>query len=167
VDDEFNGGEVNVLGIEAMWAADVPVTGALALPIRTSYTLNHSEFQTGFSSDNPLWGTVEPGYEVPYMPRHQLAVQAGARGARWEIAAAGRWTSSMRDIAGSGEPAPQERIDDTLVFDLAGHVGFGRWGKLYATVDNLLDEATIVSRRPFGARPGKPRLAIIGYKNTF
>jgi hypothetical protein len=33
--------------------------------------------------------------------------------------------------------------------------------------DNLTDETVIVSRRPFGARPGKPRQATMGIKFTF
>lgn len=39
--------------------------------------------------------------------------------------------------------------------------------KVYGKIDNITDEQVIVSRRPFGARPGKPRQAIIGVKYSF
>jgi Fe(3+) dicitrate transport protein len=110
---------------------------------------------------------VEVGDELPYLPRHQLAVTAGVRGGRFEVSAATRHTSPMRDVAGQGEVAEAERTEAVHVLDLAGSVDFERWGKVYATVDNVLDRAAVVSRRPFGARPGVPRLVIIGYKQTF
>ncbi len=53
------------------------------------------------------------------------------------------------------------------VIDVAGHLDFGRWGKAYVSIDNLLDRAHVVSRRPYGVRPGVPRLIILGYKNSF
>ena len=48
-----------------------------------------------------------------------------------------------------------------------GATRFGRLGNVYLTVDNILDQAHVVSRRPYGVRPGKPRLAILGYKYQF
>ena len=85
----------------------------------------------------------------------------------WEISVAGRYTSAMRDVAGDGDPEAGERTDAATVLDAAASYRLGRWGKGYITVSNLLDDAHIVSRRPFGARPGKPRFFTVGYKNTF
>jgi Fe(3+) dicitrate transport protein len=39
--------------------------------------------------------------------------------------------------------------------------------ELYLNGDNLFDDRTIVSLRPFGARPGKPRSYTMGVKARF
>ncbi|MCG8424731.1 MAG: TonB-dependent receptor [Proteobacteria bacterium] len=167
IGDEFNGGAVHVLGLEALAAAEIPARRWLQLPVKLSYTFTRSRFDSDFTSANPLWGTVSAGDQMPYVPEHQLSVQAGARGPRWDAAVSARFVSSMRDVAGSGDIALGRRIDGAWVLDLAANYALGRWGTAYLVVDNLLDRATIVSRRPFGARPGKPRTAVLGYKNRF
>ena len=104
---------------------------------------------------------------MAYLPPHQLSLQAGIGGDSWELGAAGTYTAAMRDVAGQGEVDPYERTDSSMVIDLAAHYQLGPWGKLYGTVNNILNQAHIVSRRPYGARPGVPRLFIVGYKNEF
>jgi Fe(3+) dicitrate transport protein len=170
---EFNGGAVHVYGVEAQATAEVALPRRLRMPLKASYTLNRSRFQSDLMSTNPQWGEVLAGDELPYMPVHQLSVHAGvggagaAAGSSWEVAVAGRYSSAMRDTAGQGLAAPGERTDATVVLDVAANYDLGGWGKAYVTVDNVLDEAHIVSRRPYGARPGKPRLVTVGYKNRF
>lgn len=167
VDDEFNAGGVTVWGVEALGQAEVPLGRGMRVPLKLTYTLTQGSFDSSFSSDNPQWGRVEAGDELPYVPEHQLSVQAGLAGASWEVALAGRYSSPMRDVPGSGEPEPGEATDAALVLDLAASYGFGRWGAVYVTLDNMLDDAHVVARRPVGARPGKPRMLVVGYKNTF
>jgi Fe(3+) dicitrate transport protein len=166
LDREFNGGRVFIYGAEAS-AGAVVALGALTFPASLTYTFTRSEFRTAFRSGNPEWGDVEVGDALPYLPEHQLALSAGVRGGRFELSAATRFTSAMRDVAGQGEVPESERTDALHVFDLAGSVDFDRWGKLYTTIDNVLDSAAVVSRRPFGARPGVPRIVVVGYKQTF
>jgi Fe(3+) dicitrate transport protein len=166
LDREFNGGEVHIYGVEARAGLKLRVAG-LTFPAGASYTLSASSFRTAFQSGNPEWGDVQVGDELPYLPEHQLTVNAGVRGERWELAASTRHTSAMRDVAGQGEVAAADRTEAAHVLDLAASVDFARWGKVYATVDNVLDHAAIVSRRPYGARPGVPRLFVVGYKQTF
>jgi Fe(3+) dicitrate transport protein len=166
LDMEYNGGRVHVAGAEAR-AAVTPRAGQWQFPASLTYTYSWSSFRSAFRSSNPEWGDIEIGDRLPYLPEHQLAVTAGVRRGVWELAAATRFTSAMRDVAGQGEVAPEDRTEGVHVVDLAGSVELPRWGKLYLTVDNLLDSASIVSRRPFGARPGVPRLVVVGYRQTF
>jgi Fe(3+) dicitrate transport protein len=171
VDTEFNGGDARVIGVESHADAHVDL-GPVVLPLRATYTFNHSRFLSSFSSSNPQWGDVEEGFEIPYLPSHRLSLGVGVGGSplpghAWEISVAGRYTSAMRDVAGEGEIPGDERTDAITVIDAAASYAFGAWGKSYVTVSNVLDEAHIVSRRPFGARPGKPRFVIVGYKNSF
>ena len=167
VEDEFDGGDVLVWGAEAAARGELPAGASLSFPLAASYTFTRSSFRTAFVSENPEWGTVEVGDELPYVPRHQLAGEAAVRTRWFELAFAVRHMSSMRDVAGAGEPLAGESTEALTVVDAAAHGFFGRWGQGYLTVDNLADQAAIVARRPFGARPGKPRTIVVGYKNRF
>lgn len=167
VEDEFDGGDVLVWGAEAAARGEVPTGGPLSFPLAGSYTYTRSSFRTAFVSENPEWGSVEIGDELPYVPRHQLAAEAAVRQERFEVAFAVRHLTSMRDVAGTGEPLPGDSTDSLTIVDAAAHLFLGRLGEAYLTIDNVVDEAAIVARRPYGARPGKPRTAIIGYKNRF
>jgi Fe(3+) dicitrate transport protein len=168
--DEFDGGRVHVWGLEAQAAADVPLGGRLRAPVQAAYTLTRSSFQTAFTSDFAGWGDVMVGDELPYQPVHQLSAAASlapAHGDRWEIGGGARYHGAMRDAAGQGEIPAAERTDALVTIDLHAHWRPRRWAELYATCDNLLDDQTIVSRRPFGARPNAPRTVIVGYKARF
>jgi Fe(3+) dicitrate transport protein len=164
--DEFNGGSVHSYGVEVGTTGEL-AAGPVRFPLGLGYTFQRSVFQEAFSSANPQWGDVEPGDELPYLPAHQVHVSAGVRARSWELAAAGRYSSSMRDVAGQGAADDIERTESTVVIDLVARYRAARYGELYVTVDNALDEAHITSRRPFGARPGVPRLVVLGYKNQF
>jgi Fe(3+) dicitrate transport protein len=167
VEDEFDGGRVHILGAEASARGEIALGGALWLPLAASYTYSMSSFRTAFVSANPEWGTVEVGDELAYLPRHQLAAELAVRGTHWETAIGMRHTSSMRDVAGTGEMEEASSTDAVTTFDLAAHLFFGSWGAAYVTVDNLSDQAQAVARRPYGVRPGKPRTAILGYRKAF
>jgi Fe(3+) dicitrate transport protein len=39
--------------------------------------------------------------------------------------------------------------------------------ELFARIENLLDEEYLVSRRPAGARPGRPQTALMGVRVNF
>jgi Fe(3+) dicitrate transport protein len=167
---EFNGYGALVGGVEAMATGELRLSklaAGLSAPLTASYTFNRTRFKESFSSENPQWGDVEKGDELPYLARHNFAVEAGLRKGKYEIASAVRYLSEMRDVAGQGPIAEEERIGANVVIDLSLHAQFGRWGHLYGTVDNVLGTRYVVSRRPMGLRPGKPRIVILGYKNTF
>lgn len=163
---DFSGGEVDAYGLEAL-AASEPVIGAgLRAPLRLSYTLQRSIFQSSFTSGNPQWGDVRRGDEMPYLPKHQLMLQAGVSAPEsWELLVSGRYVSAMRDVPGQPEDQrPSLWTDRTTVVDIAASYTLPRWGKLYLTVNNLLDEVHVAARRPYGARPGVPRQVVLGIK---
>lgn len=166
-DTEFDGGRVHVHGLEAAARAEPGVGGWLWFPLSAAYTFTRSEFRTRFESDNPQWGEVEPGFELPYLPRHQISMTAAARTRLFELAASARHVGAMRDRSGAGPRDPAASTESATVFDLASHLFLGRWGEAYLTVQNVADEAHVAARRPFGARPGAPRILILGYKASF
>jgi Fe(3+) dicitrate transport protein len=164
--DEFNGGRVQVWGAEAQAASELPLPRGFRLPAQATYTLTSSSFQSSFESDFASWGDVEIGDELPYLPRHRLALSAGLGRDRWEVTTAASWQSAARDVAGAGAIPDLERIDPLLLLGAAAHVRLD-WAELYSTVENLLDEQAILSRRPYGARPNAPRRIVVGVKARF
>ena len=73
----------------------------------------------------------------------------------------------MRNTAGQGIIKGTDRIEENLVVDLAGSVRIIEGGHVYFTIKNLTQSKYMVSRRPFGARPGRPFQAQIGFKMLF
>jgi Fe(3+) dicitrate transport protein len=163
---EFSGGSVHSYGAEVEASVEIPVVGTVIVPMRVAYTLQQSIFQDSFVSSNPQWGIVEPGYHMPYIPEHQVYASIGLRGENWGVEGYGHYTSKMRDIASIADDlgAPTEA---TRVFHGAAHYRVEGWGQLYTSVENIVNEPYIVSRRPMGARPGVPRRIVLGYKNEF
>jgi len=168
--NEFNGKGAIVAGIETFAGGEIGLGAlwkGLSVPLKVSYTVNHSSFDQDFDSDNPQWGEVKKGDELPYFAKHQLGVHGGLRTERYEFASSFRYVGQMRDVAGQGAIPDSERVDGYAVIDVAFHLRFGALGHIYTTLDNVLGTRYAVSRRPIGLRPGKPRLLIVGYKKRW
>jgi Fe(3+) dicitrate transport protein len=60
-----------------------------------------------------------------------------------------------------------DRTGDLFVLDLISRYRVTPEGTVYLKVENLLDEQSIVSRTPDGARPNKPLTASVGLQWTF
>ena len=73
----------------------------------------------------------------------------------------------MRDVAGSGSIPDKELIAAHTIVDANAFYHVSKHGRIYITGDNLLARKYMVSRRPFGARPGKPLQVNLGYKHQF
>jgi len=85
--DQFNGGNVNVYGIEFELRYDLLASAktSLSLPVGITYTLTEGEFQNSFDSEFGGWGTVEEGDELPYLPEHQLALLVGLESGKFSV----------------------------------------------------------------------------------
>ena len=167
--EEYNGGKVYVWGAEAQVGAELPVwkKHKLMVPVAVAYTLTGSSFQHSFTSSFAGWGMVEEGDELPYLPKHQLAVSSSLKTPRFELGASARYQSVSRDVAGQGEIEAGLRAASLFTIDLNLHARLHAFAELYATCSNLLDEQVIISRRPYGARPNPPRMFALGYKARF
>jgi Fe(3+) dicitrate transport protein len=164
---QFDGGDAHVYGVETVAGTRSPGFWGVHVDVEISYTLTLSEFQTDFDSTNPLWGDVQAGDALPYVPVHQGAFVFGIDGGRWNLATTTTFTGEQRDVAGSGDVADVDRIPARTIVDLAAHWWFTDANKAYLKIDNLTDQQYIASKRPFGARPGKPLQVFVGYEHRF
>ncbi|WP_235879606.1 TonB-dependent receptor family protein [Polyangium aurulentum] len=167
LDQQSDGGAARVLGVEAYAESELKVRENLAIPGRFSYTFTDARFSTDFQSADPIFGNVRAGDELPYVPRHQLSASVGVEMPRWGANLSGTYVSAMRESAGQGEPAPGTATDAYFLLDASVNVRVLRWLSVYGLGRNLLDDAYIASRRPYGARPGAPRWLMIGAKADF
>ena len=163
LDQQFDAGKARIYGLEAYLQSE-PAIGPVRFPLAAAYTLTLTEFQNSFDSEDPVFGSVKKGDEIPYVPRHQingmLAVEYGPASAYGNAT----YIAGTREQAGS---APLDQViatDDQFVVDLGARYRVLRWLDLYGNVRNVFNELDLVSRRPFGARPNAPRMIQIGVK---
>lgn len=164
--DVFNGGAVEVAGIEA--AADLDVgrlTGlGFGVPVQLAWTWTQAEFRTGFESDFEPWGTVEPGDELPYLPEQQFSASAGIARGPWDGRVVLQASSAMRTVAGRGPIPADEGTDAFGVWSAQLRYAVSPWAQIQVGVENLADASYVVARRPAGARPGLPRTLMAGIR---
>ena len=167
LDQQINAGSVDIQGLEAAWSHSWVVANGWTLPMGLSYTFTDTEFQDSFTSANPQFGTVQAGFELPYVPQHRAHARLGLEATRWSLNLSATHQSQMRDVAGSGPIVDGQDTDAFTVLDLAASWEATPALQVQGRISNLLDEAYIVSRRPFGARPGLPLTAQVGLTYTF
>ncbi len=159
IGDTDNAGEVDVYGLEVVASTDLAEAfnsdAGLSFPLAVTYTYTGTEFQTSVDSD--IFGDITVGDEVPYVPNHQFYVSAGVNGERWGVTADLNYVAETRGLPGQGVIPVLELIDARTIIDLAAHYEIKEGVRLRLKVENLLDNEYVASRRPYGARPGKPR----------
>ena len=110
---------------------------------------------------------MDPGDELPFVPRHAASATVAFETPRAALAVAGSYISAMRERAGQGPATPAEPFTDpSLIFDVTARVSVTQSGLFYVNVRNLLNDADIAARLPFGARPVAPRWVQVGLKWT-
>jgi Fe(3+) dicitrate transport protein len=168
LDRQFNAGRARTYGLEAFAEHRIPLpVQGLEIPVNAAYTLTYSEFLRTFQSDDPIFGNVRPGDQMPYVPRHQANVSVGLEHQRAGGSVSMTYVSAMREIAGSLPLASTIATDDQVVFDASAYFEPIPHVRLYLNGRNLFDERYLVARRPYGARPNAPRWIQVGVKVSF
>jgi len=167
--DAFNGGEVEVQGLEALLDYDFGrAAGSASVPVRLVYTYTSAEFGSSFETSFADWSPeVERGDELPYIPEHQLTASAGYQAGRWATFLSLSYTAETRTRPGQGAIEPGTEIDERLLADLSFDFYLRDELKLFAQVRNLTDETYLVARRPAGTRPGLPQSVLVGINWNF
>ncbi|TMP41331.1 TonB-dependent receptor [Pseudoalteromonas citrea] len=166
-EETFSGGEVDVYGLEAQLSQSYPLNLHLEIPYSFVYTYTESEFKSDFDSVFPQWGTVQKGDSLPYLPTHQASFTIGLSSADWRITTAVKYVGDMEEVAGDGAVLSGFQTPSNITVDLSASYDINNYGRIYVKVDNVLDDTEIVSRRPYGARPSKPRQISAGFKYQF
>ena len=109
--------------------------------------------------------------KVTFAPENVAAVRAGLRdGDLWDAYVNVSYvdeTCSDNTCDRSGTDNIFRKTDDYTLVDLSGSYALNPSSRVYAKVDNVLDDQEIVSRSPHGARPNLPRTAYVGISVDF
>jgi Fe(3+) dicitrate transport protein len=167
LDRQYNGGRAAIWGFELYGQNAWQPFAGVTLPVSVAYSFTRTRLATGFVSEDPQLGTVEPGDELPYVPHHQAALNAAMETARFGLLAAVSYTSRMREEAGQGPYPTDFTTDPALVIEAGARAFVARSTEVYLHVRNLINARDITSRRPFGARPISPRWLQMGLKSSF
>jgi Fe(3+) dicitrate transport protein len=166
LDRQFEAGHARIYGLEA-FAEDMLSFPGFQVPLSASYTLTLTEFLQTFTSQDPIFGEVEAGDEMPYVPRHEARGSLGIELERAGGYVAATYVGRMREQSGAGPIDLALHTDAQLTLDVGLHYVLVPGLRLYAQARNLLDEAYIASRRPYGARPNPPRWVQLGAQLEF
>lgn len=179
VGKQFNAGTVWIYGLEASARQELVLPAAIRVALDARYTLTLSEFRNDIRAGNPQFEEVLTGDRLPYVPEHQLNLTARAAvpvgPVLTSLTLSYTFVDRMRDFA-SREEVGERRLTRILtdsafteaqhVVDLSLQADVGP-NRIYLRIDNLFDQVYVASRRPFGARPGRPFTAQIGYTHRF
>lgn len=165
--EEFNAGNVETVGVEASSQYSYRFSNGWEIPLSLTYTYTDAKFKSSFESDFSQWGHISKGDELPYVPKHQGALQTGLRSEVWSFAIALKYVGVMKEASGSGVPLSGEETESLTTLDTSFEYYFQENVNLQLIVENITDEQLIVSRRPFGARPNAPRTLKAGITYRF
>lgn len=173
-DLEFNAGAVDIYGLEASFNDSYEVNKKYSVPLSIVYTHTQSEFKETFYSDFEQWGFVNAGDTVPYLAENMLTISIGLAAGDWQVSMLMNYTDEMPESAQTALTGDVRdstlaglSTDSVTVVDMSGSYELNSDSQIYVKLDNIFDSTDIVSRRPFGARPSKPRQAFVGYKYRF
>ncbi|MEL6759220.1 MAG: TonB-dependent receptor [Myxococcota bacterium] len=165
VDTQSSAGSVDVYGAELSARFNVAFGEKLTLGGGAAYTWTDSEFQDSFESSDPLLGSVDPGESLPYIPEHQASADLSLQIDRLGLNVAASYVGEMRETADEDDPLLGAlRTEEQFIVDVGAEFSLASSTTIYARIDNVFDQQSIVSRRPLGARPGRPFTAFAGLR---
>jgi len=153
INRQFNGGAARILGVEALASFSVPLPGEVELTPQATYTFTSARFLSDFTSANPLWGAVRAGDSLPYVPMHQAAGRLLFQRQALSLSVGVEVNGAVLEEAGDGTAQPV--VPTRVLLDASASYQFGPV-TLYVQGNNLTNQAALVARRPFGARPLAP-----------
>ena len=160
VGEEFNGGNVEIGGIEFNAQLQKPLGNSLEFNSQVSFTYTESAFQKSFYSKFSQWELVKKGDELPYIPKYAGRFQVGVGNANWSVDAAVKYQHEMREIPGFDDLIPGQQTESLATLDLSFLWAASENIDYKFMIRNATNESAIVSHRPFGARPNLPRMLL-------
>ena len=167
IGDQYNGGEVDVKGLEFSLAYNFNNDGDIHFPVKLAYTYTSAEFANKFESDFDPWGDVVEGDKLPYLPENMLFASAGIKADSWELTLAARYTDEVRTVAGQGEIAEENLIEAKTIVDLSGRYFISDVQEVYLTAENLFDTEYVTTKIHGSNFAGKPMTVTVGYSYKF
>jgi Fe(3+) dicitrate transport protein len=164
----FNGGAVEVSGLEFLARSELGSGKSWSFPFSLAYTWTQSQFMSSFKTSFEDWAPeVQRGDHLPYLPEHQGTLSLGLCRGPFSATLSLHASGAMRSSAGQGPMLNEESLPGHEVLDLGASWQLPRSIQLQLQLRNLSDESYAVARRPSGLRPGMPRTLLLGLSTKF
>ena len=160
--DPFNAGEALVNGLEILVSSDLLENKNIKIPFSLSYTFTNATFLSDFGSTQDIWGAVNNGDRIPYIPKHHLSSSISLQTDKFELNLNANYNGKFSTIADGSVNIPAYFIlDASMTYRLSETL------TLKSRILNMLDESYAVSRAPAGLRPGHPFGVYAGFDIRF
>ena len=162
---EFNGGKAHIYGLEGRMDTEYRFS-SFHIPIQFNYTQTIARFRQKYQSENREWGlgTIQKGDPLPYIPRDKLSFTVGLKRKAFSTFVTYNRQGLVYD---QSVQKGRQTIPAHTVIDWSAHYRYSKRGTIFTGIDNLLANQYLVSLRPYGARPGRPRSFKLGMKYVF
>ena len=173
LDENF--GEVDTYGLEFALQYDAGLANnwGISNPSYLSVTYTNAEQKNDSTSTDAesIFSYGKAGNAVPYIPELTLSLGTGIESKKWGAFISGNYVSETytsannvaNQINGAGDPdARYGKTDSYFTTDLTAFYRINDTVKLFGGVQNLFDEAYVVSRQPDGARGSLPQFVYAG-----
>lgn len=154
-------------GVELSASATHELADSIRLEADIVYTYTESSFRTSFLSGFSQWSLVQEGDALPYLPTHRAQLRLGLADGAWELAAALKFQSPMREEPGVDAVESGLHADALTTLDITGTRQLRESTRAQVIVGNVTNEVAIVAHRPYGARPNRPRWITLRLQQSF
>ena len=175
-----NFGEVDSRGVELGMNFDAGEAFGWGFrnPYFLSFTYTNTEQLNDAASTDAesIFSFGKKGNKLPYIPEYALSFGSGLHFNKWGMDVTASYVSETFTSAnnteyqlnGLGQPDSRfGKTDEYVVADIAAYYQFTKSIKILGGVQNLADEEYLVSRQPYGPRPGMPIFAYGGFELDF
>ena len=165
LDREFNGGKAYIYGLEGHIGKEF-YFGSFDVPVDINYTRTITRFRERVHSFNREWGigVIRKGDPLPYIPEDKISLSVGMVTNKFSSFLNCNWQGHLHDQT---VREGRQVVPARTIMDWSAKYKYSKRSEIFFKIDNLLGGRHVVSLRPFGARPGKPRSFNLGLKHVF
>lgn len=159
----FTTGEAVVSGLEVQ-AGKVITRKDYSIPVNLAYTYTEAEI-----SDDNVTNGFRDGDILADIPENTFSLRVGLEAPNgWNNYAVAKYIDEMCVNVGCNRTNGSfSETESLFVVDFISRYDMNPNTVVFLKVDNVLDEQSIISRAPDGARPNKPRTAYVGLEYNF
>ena len=160
----FVTGAAKISGIEAQFGREIELKNNKTMPINLVYTYTNAEIHGTGNTQGFLDGDM-----LAAIPESSFSLRLGLNTASgWDHYGVVKYIDeTCVNVGCNRSDSIYAKNEDLLVIDYVSHFPISDKLAIYLKVENLLDEDSIISRQPDGARPNKKRTASIGMELNF
>ncbi|MCQ8129597.1 TonB-dependent receptor family protein [Methylomonas rivi] len=175
-----NFGKVDTRGVEAAlnYDAGEDFGWGFRNPYFVSFTYTDTEQLNDAKSTDAesIFSYGKKGNKVPYIPEFALSFGSGLHFERWGMEVAANYVSETFTSANNVEAQVNGvgtadsrfgKTDEYVIMDVSAYYKVAKGIKVLGGVQNAGNEEYIVSRQPYGPRPGMPLFAYGGFELDF